>query len=164
MVTPTPEQPREQERDEDLALSGSGVEIAPGVSVPGGVLRFTFVRSSGPGGQNVNKRSTKAELRVALADLPISHAAAARLVRLAGPAGARVTDDGEVLLTSDEMRSQRQNRDACLDRLRLLITRALVAPKPRRPTKPTKGSQRRRVESKRQRGETKQRRRKPSDD
>lgn len=152
--------PRPAEQDQ---VSG-GVEIAPGVLVREDALRFTFARSSGPGGQNVNKRSTKAELRVAIADLPIPRDAASRLVRLAGPAWGRVTDAGELLLVADDERSQRQNREECLDRLRRLVVASMVRPKPRRPTKPTKGSQRRRIEAKKQRGQTKQARRRPADD
>src|SRR5690606_11337029 len=81
---------------------GAGVEIAPGVHAPPGALRFTFVSSAGPGGQNVNKRATKAELRIGLAELPLAPDAAARLARLAG---SRLTDAGELVITSDEHRS-----------------------------------------------------------
>ena len=149
-------------RADDTPLAG--VHLAPGVVVPEDAIRFTFARSSGPGGQNVNKRSTKAELRVALLDLRLAPQAAHRLLRLAGPLGVRVTDDGDVLITADEQRSQRQNRDACLDRLRELVARSLIAPKPRKPTKPTKGSRQRRIDTKKRRAETKQTRRKVADD
>lgn len=138
-----------------------GVELAPTVRVAPEAIRFSFSRSAGPGGQNVNKRSTRAELRIALHDIPLDGGARARLRRLAG---SRLTDEGEILLVSDETRSQRQNRDLCLERLRELVTRALVRPKPRKPTKPTKSSVRRRLDEKSNRAKTKQRRRTPPND
>jgi ribosome-associated protein len=149
------------------------ITLAPHVSVPPGALRFSFSRSPGPGGQNVNKRSTKAELRVALADLPISPAAVRRVARLAGTVGGRVVaadadagrdDSGELLITADENRSQRRNRDACIDRLRELLTAAVPEPKPRRPTRPTKSSKARRLQAKSRRSAAKQARRRPADD
>lgn len=138
----------------------SGVELAPGVRVPENAVRFSFTSSAGPGGQNVNKRATKAELRLALADLPIPEPARARLAALAGQ---RLTEAGEILIASDEHRSQGRNRAECLDRLRDLIVRALVAPKKRRPSRPTRGSIERRLDTKRKRSEAKRRRRPPPD-
>ncbi len=126
--------------------TSTGIEIAPGVRIPEAVARFSFASSSGPGGQNVNKRATKAELRIALADLPIPPDARARLETLAG---RRLTDAGELVITSDEQRSQAQNRAACLQRLRELLVQALVRPKRRRATRPSRGSVERRLESKR---------------
>lgn len=136
-----------------------GVELAPGVVVPEGALRWSYSRSSGPGGQNVNKRSTQAELRVALADLPIPDRVLARLRRLAGSrvVGAAEGEE-EILLSSDEHRSQRQNRQACLDRLRDLLIRAAARPRRRIPTRPSKGAKRRRREA-RERHKQKKRRR-----
>jgi len=132
-----------------------GQEIAPGVRIDPGLLKFAASRSSGPGGQNVNKVSTRIELRVALSDLPIPPTARTRLKRLAG---RRVTAEGDLLIASDEHRSQVRNRAECLDRLRDLVIRALTPPKPRRPTKPTKGSKERRLKGKRERSEVKKRR------
>ena len=123
-----------------------GLELAPGVRVPQGLLTFSFAASSGPGGQNVNKRATKAELRLPLWALPIP---ADALLRLTALAGRRLTDTGELVITSDEQRSQSQNRAACLQRLRELLVQALARPKRRRPTRPTRGSVERRLESKR---------------
>lgn len=148
--------------DDDSPL-GTRVELAPGVIVAPDALRFAFSRSSGPGGQNVNKRSTKAELRVAMMDLPITPGARRRLAAAAGTVGARVTAVGELLLSADEERSQRANRDTCLERLRELLLRALPEPKVRRPTKPTKGSRQRRLEEKGRRGAVKETRRRPRD-
>jgi ribosome-associated protein len=124
------------------------VTLAPGVTVPAGVVRFEFARSSGPGGQNVNKRSTKAELRVSPRALPLSAGALARLVE-----GARgyVTDAGELLIVCDEHRSQGQNKAACLERLRGLIVAAQAVPKRRIKTRPSRGSNERRLEAKKNR-------------
>jgi ribosome-associated protein len=132
------------------------MELAPGVSVPASVVRFAYSTSRGPGGQNVNKRLTKAELRIAPGAIPLSARARARLEVLAG---GRITGEGDLVITADEFRSQRANREACLDRLRELIILAKVVPKPRRPTKPTRGSVQRRLEAKKQRSQTKGQRR-----
>jgi len=150
-----------------------GVEIAPGLRVPDGVLRFSFARASGPGGQNVNKVSTKAELRVAVESLPLSGRARSRLRRLAGsrivgaatitevtPEGhtREVTRGGEIFIASGEHRSQSQNKSECMDRLRELLIEALAEPKRRRATRPTRGSVERRITEKKSRAQTKKRR------
>lgn len=139
---------------------GVGVPLAPGVRVPEAALGVAFVRSSGPGGQNVNKRATKCQLRIALDAIPLSAAARARLVTLAA---SSLTDAGEILIQDDATRSAARNREACMDRLRELVVRALVAPKKRRPTKPSRGAVQRRIDDKKQRGEKKQRRQRPDD-
>lgn len=128
------------------------VRLGPRVFVPESALLFRAVRSSGPGGQNVNKRATKVALRIALADIPLTSAAAARLRRLAG---ARLTEQDELVITSDEHRTQKRNRDECLQRLRALVARALTRPKPRIPTKPSRGAVQRRIDEKKQRGQRK---------
>lgn len=130
----------------DPGEQAGGLELAPGVRIDPAAARLSYVSSSGPGGQNVNKRATKAELRVRLADLPLHPEA---LDRLAALAGQRVTDAGELVITSDEHRSQSRNRAECFDRLRELIVRAKVRPKKRRPTKPSRGAKERRLEGKR---------------
>ena len=140
------------------SATGSGVTLAPGVIVKGDAIHISFVRSSGPGGQNVNKRSTKAQLRIAIDDLPLSDRARVRLLRLGR---SMINSQGELLLSSDETRSQSRNRRACMDRLREIIMRAIIEPKARKATKPTRGSVRRRLEEKKQRSQTKQRRRPP---
>ncbi|MDX2146842.1 MAG: alternative ribosome rescue aminoacyl-tRNA hydrolase ArfB [Planctomycetota bacterium] len=134
------------------------VRLAPGVFVPEGVLEFSFSSSSGPGGQNVNKRATKCQLRVPLAALRLPVDAELRLITLAG---AQITSVGELLIAADEFRSQGRNRDACIERLSELVTRAMVRPKKRRPTKPSKGSKERRLNEKKARGEVKRNRRNP---
>jgi ribosome-associated protein len=135
-----------------------GERLAPGVTVPEDALRFQFVSSSGPGGQNVNRRATKAELRVHLDAIGLPDDARARLESLAG---SRAVASGELIIVSDRFRSQRRNRDDCLDRLRRLVVRALQRPRTRRPTRPTRASVRRRLEEKSRRSDTKKLRRPP---
>lgn len=119
-------------------------------------LSFSFVASQGPGGQNVNKRATKCVVRVHLDELPMR---AEQLARLCSQAPSRVTDEGELIIAADEYRSQERNRAACLERLREVLDRAMIAPKPRKATKPSKGARERRLTDKRQRSESKKRRR-----
>jgi ribosome-associated protein len=135
-----------------------GVELARGVRVPGDAVSVAFSRSSGPGGQNVNKLSTRAELRVALADLAAAGMHPAAVQRLRGLAGSRVTRDDVLILVSQAHRSQEMNRQDAFDKLRELIERAQVVPKARRKTKPSKAAKRRRVDEKRRRGDVKARR------
>jgi ribosome-associated protein len=143
-----------------------GVEIAPGVRVPAAALRFAFARSSGPGGQNVNKLETKAELRVEIEALPISGRAKSRLRHAVGDrvvgTEMHTTEDGrthprggELILTAQEHRSQSQNKSACLEKLRDLLVRALAEPKVRRKTRPSRGSIERRIEGKKRRSDIK---------
>jgi ribosome-associated protein len=130
-----------------------GIELGPGVWTDREQLRFGFSRSSGPGGQNVNKVNTKTELRVNLAALHgISDRALGRLRTLAG---RKLLPDGDLLLTADTERTQESNRRACLDKLRGLIEQALVEPKIRKKVKPSKASKKRRLDSKKRQGEKK---------
>jgi ribosome-associated protein len=134
----------------------SGLRLAPGLILPEALLTYTFVASGGPGGQNVNKRATKCQLRVRLSDLPLTHAQLGRLIRLAG---AAATDAGDLVIVSSEHRSQGQNKAECEHRLADLVRRALVTPKVRRATKPSRGSKERRLQDKKSRSEIKSRRR-----
>lgn len=138
------------------------LKVAGRVRVDPSDLRFSFARSSGPGGQAVNKLATKVRLRVAMAALQgLSGEAAARLRRLAGK---RLSREDEIVLASDIHRTQEGNRRACLERLSALVARALVAPIPRRRSKPTRASVERRLAAKRRGGERKQARRRPGED
>lgn len=120
--------------------------VAPGVEIPDSDLSVSFIRSSGPGGQNVNKVASAVQLRFALARNATLRADVK--ARLRALAGQRVTDDGELLIVSRESRSQEQNRRRAEERLADLVRRALVAPKKRVATKPTRASRERRLETK----------------
>ena len=138
-----------------------GIELAPGVFAAETGVRLQYARGSGPGGQNVNKLNTKAELWVAL-DALNGLTPGARS-RLAAAAGSRLTLAGEIHLASDEHRTQAANRAAVFERLRELIVTAKVEPKRRKKTKPSRAYHRRRVEGKRRRGEVKSNRRTAGD-
>ncbi|MFA6044112.1 MAG: alternative ribosome rescue aminoacyl-tRNA hydrolase ArfB [Phycisphaerales bacterium] len=140
--------------------SGSGVRLAPGIEIAEGLLHFQFASSAGPGGQNVNKRATKAQLWVAMDDLPLPAPVKHRLAALAG---SHLLDNGTLQFASGQFRSQGQNKDACLEMLCELVRHALVRPKVRRPTKPSRGAKERRIKAKKHRGSIKQARR-PEDD
>ncbi|HWE00887.1 MAG TPA: alternative ribosome rescue aminoacyl-tRNA hydrolase ArfB [Tepidisphaeraceae bacterium] len=133
------------------------IELAPGVKIPESALRFQYARSRGPGGQNVNKVNTKAELWIALTAIRgLTESAVDRLREIAGK---RITAAGEIHVAADSERSQEQNRLAAMERLRAMIEAAVHEPKRRRKTKPSRASRRRRLEAKRHRGEIKSGRR-----
>ena len=146
--------------NETTGPSGN-VVLAPGVAVAEGVLEFTFTTSRGPGGQNVNKRATCAQLRIELSAIPVPQLVLERLIIAAG---RRITVDGQLVMTSDRYRSQSRNKADCLSRLRALIVLAQTIPKKRKPTRPSLGSIKRRLESKRRQSMLKRRRQRPEDD
>ncbi len=138
------------------ATGGHGVRLAPGVEVPESALRFAFTTSGGPGGQNVNKVATRSVMRVTLSDLPLRDWQLARLRELASHL---VTAEGELIISSGVHRSQSRNKDECVERLGELVRAAVVRPKVRRATKPTRGSKERRLSEKKRRGDMKRGRR-----
>jgi ribosome-associated protein len=133
------------------------IEITPSIQIDEQELEFIFIRSTGPGGQNVNKVSTAVQLRFNVrASNSLSEEVKQRLVRLAGK---RMTYEGMLIIEARQYRSQEQNRQAALERLVRLIQQALEPPKPRHRTRPTQAAIMRRLESKRKRGEIKRMRR-----
>jgi ribosome-associated protein len=132
------------------------LEITPSVTIPDGDLSFAFVRASGPGGQNVNKVSSAVQLRFdMLGSTALSEPVKNRLRALAG---RRLTDDGAILIIARNQRSQEHNRREALERLTDLVQRALVVPKTRKATKPTRASKERRLEGKTRKQHTKKQR------
>ena len=127
------------------------------ISIPDEDIRFTFSRSSGPGGQNVNKVNSKATLHFSFrSSNSLSPGVRDRFIQ---KFGSRLTNDGDVVITSQESRDQPKNIDSCLEKLRQMILEVLHPPKKRRATKPSKGSKRRRVEAKKRRSVVKEGRR-----
>ncbi len=122
-------------------------------TIPERDIEWTFVRSSGPGGQNVNKVASAAQLRFLLAaNTTLPPEVKRRLRRLAG---RRLADDGSIVIIARGERSQERNRRDALERLEDLVDRARIEPKPRHRTQPTRASKERRLEAKRRRGASK---------
>jgi ribosome-associated protein len=138
------------------------LRITDNLAIADWELTESFSRASGPGGQNVNKVSTAVELRFEAERSP--HLAPAVKTRLKRIAGRKWTNEGAIVIRAEETRSQLRNREIARERLAEMIRAALVAPKKRRPTKPTLGSQRRRLQAKTIRGTVKAMRGKVGDD
>lgn len=115
-------------------------------------IEIVFVRASGPGGQNVNKVSTAAQLRFDTTKIALPPDAAQRLARLAG---SRMTKDGVIVIQAFRFRTQERNRADAIERLLEMLKEAMVRPTPRRATKPTFGSKQRRLEGKKRRSDIK---------
>jgi ribosome-associated protein len=139
------------------------IRVTDDISIDEREIEESFVRASGPGGQNVNKLSTAVQLRFDVRGSPsLQEEVRRRLERLAG---ARLTRDGVLVVIAQRHRTQGRNRGDALDRLVELIRRAAIAPRLRRPTRPTKASRERRIESKKRRSGIKRlRRAKPAFD
>lgn len=129
------------------------------IRVPTREFEFSFVRSSGPGGQNVNKTATKAQLRWPVVDSPSLPADVKD--RFLKKYRRRITTDGELLLTSQRYRDQSRNTADCLEKLRGLLAEVAAPPAPRKKTRPSRASKRRRLKQKREQSQKKQRRRPP---
>lgn len=132
-------------------------EIGRNIQVPEGEFTWSFVRSGGPGGQNVNKVASKAVLRWDVRHSPSLPPEVKARIEAQQP--GRVTTEGELVLTSQRYRDQDRNRQDCLDKLAEMVRQALVAPTPRKKTKPGKAAKRRRLADKRHQSAKKQSRR-----
>jgi ribosome-associated protein len=125
----------------------SGIPSRRPPDIPDADVTFTALRANGPGGQNVNKVASAVQLRFDLAGTSILGPSAKQRLRVL--AGRRVTDDGALVITAREHRSQEQNRREAVERLQTMVAQALIEPRKRKKTKPTKASQERRLQSKR---------------
>jgi ribosome-associated protein len=132
------------------------LQVSSKIRIPNSELKFTFVRSSGPGGQNVNKLNTKAVLRWAAQTS--SSVPPDVLDRFLTRYRNRVTADGAVLISSQRFRNQSRNAADCLDKLRNMLAAVAAAPVPRRATKPPRAAVERRLATKQARAQKKQRR------
>jgi ribosome-associated protein len=136
------------------------IEISSAVSIKEDEIQIDFVRASGPGGQNVNKVSTAAQLRFDIrGTASLAPDVKERLMRMAG---SRVTEDGILIIEAKRYRTQEQNRADAIQRLVTLVQKALEKPKTRHKTRPTLASRQKRLQAKRQHGQKKHLRSRPS--
>src|SRR6478609_10206685 len=122
------------------------IQVTPSIAIDESEIEESFVRASGPGGQHVNKVSSAVQIRFDVRQSPnLPNDVAIRLMKLAG---SRLTQDGVIVIVAQAQRSQKRNREEALERLLDMIREAAVRPETRRPTKPTKASKERRLQSK----------------
>ena len=138
------------------------IPVTPEIALEEGEIEEQFIRSGGPGGQNVNKVATAVQLRFDAARSPALDEATRRRLRVL--AGRRMTKEGVVVITAERFRTRERNRADALERLLDLIRRAAIAPKKRRPTRPTAGARQRRRADKVARSRTKRLRQSRADD
>lgn len=133
--------------------------VSPQIQIPDDELQFSYVRSSGPGGQNVNKVASKAVLRWSLVTSPsVPEEVRSRFLT---KFRSRLTTEGELILTSQRFRDQQRNTEDCLEKLREMLLAAARRPTTRRPSKPTRASQKRRLDAKRVHSSKKRQRKRP---
>ncbi len=135
--------------------------VSPAVSIPLAEIEFTMIRAEGPGGQHVNKTSSAIQLRFNIIASSLPDAVKQRLLAMRDH---RITAGGEVIIKAQDERSLLRNKEEALDRLRELVARALIVPKKRKKTRPTKSSVEKRLNTKKNRSQVKKLRRSISDD
>ena len=140
-------------------LQPTVLEVTPQIRIPLGELVFTFARSSGPGGQNVNKVNSKATLHWPISSASLPDDVRARFV---AAFGGQINKQGELVLQSQRFRDQERNIEDCVEKLRGMLQRVATPPKRRKKTRPSRASKQRRLNDKKARSEVKSRRSGPS--
>jgi ribosome-associated protein len=132
------------------------MQITPTITIPDGELSFSFIRASGPGGQNVNKVTTAVQLRFNVRNSPsLTSEVKDRLIKLSG---TRMSQNGELVIEAKRYRTQEQNRTDALHRLAALIEKASLRPRVRHATRPSLAARAKRIDSKKKRGSVKKQR------